>query len=84
MPFRSALRAFAIAIFYAIGTGVGGVAGPLLFGVLIESGSRMSVFSGYVFGATLMIAAAGIAWRWSVAAERRSLEDVSRPLSSVD
>ena len=78
------LRAFAIAIFYAIGTGVGGVAGPLLFGVLIESGSRMSVFSGYVFGATLMIAAAGIAWRWSVAAERRSLEDVSRPLSSVD
>src|SRR5215831_4484752 len=30
------IRALAIAFFYAIGTAVGGVAGPLLFGVLIE------------------------------------------------
>lgn len=78
------LRAFAIAIFYAIGTGVGGVAGPLLFGVLIETGSRQSVFFGYLLGAGLMAIAGAIAWRWSVAAERRPLEDVSRPLSAVD
>nr|WP_208408177.1 MFS transporter [Variibacter gotjawalensis] len=78
------LRALAIAIFYAIGTGIGGVAGPLVFGALIETGSRMTVFGGYLFGATLMLTAAAIAWRWTIAAERRSLEDVSRPLSAVD
>lgn len=78
------LRALAIAIFYAIGTGVGGIAGPLIFGALIETGSRSSVFGGYLFGASLMLAAAGIAWRWAVAAERRALEEVSRPLSAVD
>ncbi len=45
--------ALAIAIFYAIGTGVGGAAGPWLLGVLIDAGSRTSVFGGYLFGAVL-------------------------------
>ena len=78
------VRAFAIAFFYAIGTGIGGVIGPWLFGALIDSGSRMSLFGGYLFGAALMIAAGLVAWRWSVAAERRSLEDVARPLAFTD
>ena len=52
------VRALAIAIFYAIGTGIGGIAGPLVFGMLIESGSRTALFSGYLFAAVLMIAAA--------------------------
>ncbi len=39
------VRALAIAIFYAIGTGIGGVIGPALFGVLIDTGSRTSVFA---------------------------------------
>ena len=38
------VRALAIALFYAIGTGIGGVAGPALFGALIDTGSRNSVF----------------------------------------
>jgi MFS family permease len=78
------VRALAIAFFYAIGTGVGGVAGPWLFGALIDSGSRWSVFGGYLLGAVLMLAAAGIAARWSVAAERKPLESVSRPLAATD
>jgi MFS family permease len=78
------IRALAIAFFYAVGTGVGGVAGPLLFGALIETGSRMSVFGGYLLGAALMIAAAVVAALWSVAAERRALEDVSQPLAQAD
>jgi MFS family permease len=51
------IRALAIAMFYAVGTGIGGVAGPALFGVLIDTGSRMSVFGGYLLGAVLMMAA---------------------------
>jgi MFS family permease len=78
------VRALAIALFYAIGTGIGGVAGPALFGMLIDTGSRTSVFAGYLFGSVLMIAAAAVAWRYCVAAERKSLESVARPLAFVE
>lgn len=78
------VRALAIALFYAIGTGIGGVAGPALFGALVDSGSRTSVFAGYLFGSALMIAAALIAWRYGIAAERRSLESVAQPLAVVE
>ena len=78
------VRALAIAFFYAIGTGIGGVAGPWLFGALIDTGSRWSVYGGYLFGSTLMIAAAFIAARFCVAAERKPLEAVARPLAAAD
>jgi MFS family permease len=78
------IRALAIAFFYAIGTGIGGVAGPWLFGRLIDSGSRWSVFGGYLLGAALMLVAAVIAARFGVAAERKSLEAVARPLACAD
>jgi MFS family permease len=78
------VRALAIALFYSIGTGIGGVAGPALFGALIETGSRANVFEGYLFGSGLMIAAAMIAWRYCIAAERRALETVARPLAFVE
>jgi MFS family permease len=78
------IRALAIAFFYAIGTGIGGVAGPLLLGALINTGSRTSVAAGYAVGAVLMLAAAGVEAIWGVAAERQSLEAVARPLSFVE
>ena len=78
------MRALAIAIFYAFGTALGGIVGPWLFGVLIGSGERAAISWGYAFGATLMLAAAAVTPWLGLAAERRSLEDVARPLSSVD
>ena len=75
------IRALAIAFFYAVGTATGGIAGPWLFGYLIDSGSRASVYAGYLLGATLMIAAAVIELIWGVAAERKPLESVARPLA---
>ncbi|WP_245286651.1 MFS transporter [Bradyrhizobium sp. ARR65] len=78
------VRALAIALFYAIGTGIGGVVGPALFGALIDTGSRSSVFFGYLLGSVLMVAAAAIAWRYGVAAERKSLESVARPLAFLE
>ena len=77
-------RALTIAFFYAAGTGIGGVVGPWLLGALIDTGSRMSVFSGYLLGAVLMIVAALIAARFCVPAERQPLESVARPLSVID
>src|ERR1043165_551359 len=64
------IRALAIAVFYAVGTGVGGVIGPVLFGALIDTGSRMSLVAGYLLGAVLMVLAAGVMWRWGVAGGR--------------
>jgi MFS family permease len=78
------VRALAIALFYAVGTGIGGVVGPALFGVLIDTGSRNSVFAGYLLGSALMIGAAAVAWRYAIAAEGRTLESVARPLAFVE
>ena len=77
------MRALAISIFYAVGTGVGGFAAPALFGALIETGNRGNVFAGYLVGAVLVIAAAAIAWRWAVNAERKPLEEIAPPLSTA-
>lgn len=77
------VRAFALAIFYSIGTLAGGVFAPLIFGIIIGSGSRDALFGGYLFGAALMIFAAVIEAWIGVAAERCSLEEVAAPLSAV-
>src|SRR4029450_9213930 len=82
--FPPEIRALAIAFFFAVGTGVGGIIGPWMFGVLIETGSRASVFGGYLLGSALMAIAAVVAWRWAVAAERKPLEMVARPLAFLE
>jgi MFS family permease len=76
------MRAVAISIFYAVGTAIGGFAAPAMFGALIATGSRANVFAGYAFGAVLVIAAAAVAWRWAVDAERKPLEEIAPPLGS--
>jgi MFS family permease len=76
------MRAISISIFYAVGTGIGGFAAPALFGALIATGSRANVFAGYAIGAALVIAAAAIAWRYAVDAERKPLEEIAPPLAT--
>ncbi len=77
-------RALAIAFFYAIGTAAGGITGPLLFGHLIDSGSRGNVAIGFYIGAAVM-ALGGIAELfWGVEAEQESLEDVAKPLTAEE
>ncbi|SDJ60635.1 Predicted arabinose efflux permease, MFS family [Pseudomonas delhiensis] len=78
------IRALAIAVFYALGTGLGGIVGPLLFGQLIETASRQSLFIGYGIGAGLMAFAGLVQALWGVAAERRALEAVAPPLSLAE
>ena len=77
------VRALAIAAFYAIGTGVGGVAAPYLFGVLIGGGEPWPIFWGYVGASVLMIVAGTAALFYGVDAEGKSLEDVAAPLSKA-
>ncbi|MBA9006125.1 MFS transporter [Thermomonospora cellulosilytica] len=77
-------RAMAIAAFYAVGTGLGGVIGPALFGRLVETGELGAVATGYFIGAALMIAAGIVELVIGVEAAGRSLEDIARPLSAED
>lgn len=77
-------RALAIAFFYAVGTAIGGITGPLLFGQLINSGDRSQVVWSFLIGAVVM-AAAGLVELWlGVAAERRPLEELALPLTVAD
>lgn len=76
------IRALAIAVFYALGTGIGGVAAPWVFGALIGTGDPVAVAIGYGIGAALMIGAGLMAWWLAIPAERRPLEEVATPLSS--
>jgi MFS family permease len=76
------IRAMAIAIFFAIGTLVGGVGAPALFGWIIGTGSSTALFVGYLLAAAFMIFGAVMEAWIGVPAERRPLEHVAAPLSS--
>ena len=74
-------RAMAIAFFYAVGTGLGGIIGPILFGRFVGEGIQ-SVAFGYVIGALLMVAAGVVEIVFGVEAARRSLEDIAAPITA--
>jgi MFS family permease len=74
------MRALAIAVFYAIGTGIGGVVAPVLLGFLIQAGSRGGVAAGWGIGAVLMVVAGALVLAFGVDAERKSLEDIAGPM----
>jgi MFS family permease len=76
-------RALAIAIFYAIGTAVGGVVGPALFGYMIGTGVIVAVAGGYAVAAVLMLIAAATELKFGIDAEGRSLESIAPPLSGA-
>ena len=73
-------RALAIALFYALGTLIGGVFAPLLFGRLIGA-SVGAVAYGYAGAAALMLMAAAVEAWLGIDAEGKSLEEIAQPLS---
>jgi len=75
-------RALAIAFFYAVGTAIGGITGPLLFGKLVATKDVDQVFWGYILGAALMIGAGIVQAIIGIEAAQRNLEDVAKPLSA--
>lgn len=77
-------RALAIAFFYAVGTAVGGITGPLLFGSMIESGDRAMVATAFLIGAAVMAVGGVVELFFGVKAEGQSLESIAAPLTSAD
>jgi len=78
------MRALAIAFFFAIGTAIGGVAAPWLFGALIGSGSRHEPLYGYLAGAGLMNGSGRHGSLFGVKAERQSLENLAAPFHAEE
>lgn len=76
-------RALCIAFFYAIGTALGGITGPLVFGALINSHHLSAVGVGYFIGAGLMILGGIVEAFLGVRAEGQSLESIAEPLTAV-
>lgn len=78
-------RALAIAFFYAVGTAIGGITGPLYFGTLIEGAKSLTeIAPGYWVGGALMVAAGVLEIFLGIDAEGESLEDIAKPLSAED
>jgi MFS family permease len=77
-------RALAIAFFYAIGTAIGGITGPLLFAKLIESGEESQVAIGFYLGAAVMAIGGVVEIFFGVKAEQRDLEDIATPLTAEE
>jgi MFS family permease len=75
------IRARAISLFYAFGTALGGIIGPVVFGALIGTGSRSQILIGYALGGILMVIGAAAEWGLGIRAERKCLEDIATPLS---
>jgi MFS family permease len=77
-------RALAIAFFYAIGTALGGITGPLLFGKFVDSGNQDQVATGFFIGAAVMLIGGIAELVLGVRAEGRSLEDIAKPLTAEE
>ncbi len=77
-------RALAIALFYAVGTGIGGIIGPQLFGRLIPTGKTSDVFLALIIGSALMIIGGIVEIVYGVKAERRRLEGIAKPLTAIE
>jgi MFS family permease len=76
-------RALAIAVFYAVGTGIGGVIGPQVFSRMINTESYEQVFLALSLGAVMMILGGVAELLFGLRAERRSLESIARPLTAT-
>lgn len=78
------LRAMALGLFYAISMAVGGIAGPAIYGRIIDTGDPWVLFMGYLGAGLLLIGAALTELVIGVNAEQQSLEDIAAPLTAIE
>ena len=82
--FPMEVRALAIAFFYAIGTAIGGITGPIVFERLGSSGDPSQVMIGYLIGAAVMAFGGIVEILFGVRAEQAQLEDIAKPLTAEE
>ena len=77
-------RALCISVFYAVGTGIGGITGPLVFQALIKTGSYSKAELALILGGGMMVIGGIAELIFGIRAERRMLEDIAKPLTAED
>ncbi len=77
-------RALCISVFYAVGTALGGITGPLLFSSLVKSGSYGETALAFIIGAVMMVIGGLVELVYGIKAEGRGLEDIATPLTVQD
>ena len=77
-------RALCISVFYAVGTALGGITGPLLFSALITTGNISDAALAFIIGAIMMIIGGIVELIYGINAEGRGLEDIAAPLTAED
>jgi MFS family permease len=77
-------RALCISVFYAVGTALGGITGPLLFSALITTGDINKAALAFIIGAVMMIIGGLVELVYGIKAEGRGLEDIAAPLTAED
>jgi MFS family permease len=77
-------RALCISVFYAVGTALGGITGPLLFSALIKTGDYSQAALAFIIGAVMMIIGGVVELIYGIKAEGQSLENIAKPLTAED
>ncbi len=77
-------RALCISVFYAVGTGIGGIIGPLVFSRLIKSGDFGQAQIALLLGAVMMLIGGVIEIIFGVKAEGQTLENIAKPLTAEE
>ncbi len=77
-------RALCISVFYAVGTGIGGITGPLVFQALIQTGDYGKAELALLLGAVMMIIGGIVEIFFGVKAEGQTLENIAKPLTAED
>ena len=77
------MRGLSIALFYSVGTAIGGPFASWLFGKLIQEESRIYLFYGYLVAAAVLLTTVVVVALFGVKAERTSLEAIAEPLSAA-
>jgi hypothetical protein len=77
-------RALCIALFYAVGIGIGGIIGPQLFGPMVATGKTSELLKALAIGAILMIIGGVVEIAFGIKAERKGLEGIAKPLTAVE
>jgi MFS family permease len=77
-------RALAIAFFYAVGTAIGGITGPYVFGQMIESGEESQVAIAFFLGAGVMALGGLVEIFVGVKGEQQDLETIAKPITAQE
>lgn len=70
------VRSQAMAIFFSLGLGVGGVFSPFFYGLIIDKKDKFSIFISYCIAALVMVLAGTFGYFYGVDSENKSLEEI--------